>query len=349
MVSDIWVLGATGRTGRAVVARLAAAGAPVVPVGRDHTRLTALGHARVVAGSLDEVLARLAQEAPAVVVNTVGPFDETAVRVARACPPGTHYVDVANELAAVQAVLDLDAEAAATGRVFVTAAGFGALATESALLHVCAGQPVPALVRVDAVPSVAMEAGTVGTALAGSILGGLPAGGFRVARGRLTRDRVGSAADRFSTPDGDEVTTGSLPSGELLTAWRGSGATSVVAASAMAPTGPVTRLIPALGLVLRVPGLTRLTVRGLARVPVRAAVRPRVHSWARARVSWRDGAERVGWLRAEDALDFTAAATAEVALRLARGEGRPGAHSPGELFGPDVAVAAGGEFVALSA
>jgi short subunit dehydrogenase-like uncharacterized protein len=348
VAGDIWVLGATGRTGRAVAARLQAAGASVVLVGRDRARLSELGGSRVIAGSLDEVLTRLTDEAPAVVVNTIGPFDETAVRVARACPPGTSYVDVANELAAVQAVLDLDAEAVATDRVFVTAAGFGALATESVLLHVCAGRPTPARVRVDAVPSVAMEAGTVGTALAGSLLGGLPAGGFRVAGGRLARHRVGSAADRFSTPDGDAVTTGSLPSGELLAAWRGSGADSVVAASAMVPTGPVTRLVPVAGLLLRVPGVTGVAVRGLARVPTKAADRPRAHSWARAKVSWADGSERVGWLQADDAMDFTAGAAAEVAMRLARGEGRPGAHTPGALFGPEVAVAAGGEFVTLS-
>jgi short subunit dehydrogenase-like uncharacterized protein len=349
MADEIWVLGATGRTGRAVAARLHAAGATVVLAGRDRTRLDAvaagLPGARVRVGSLEEVLARLSQEAPAVVVNTVGPFGETAVRVARACPPGTHAVDVANELAAVQGVLDLDGEAAATGRVFVTAAGFGAMATESVLLHGCVGQPAPARVRVDAIASVATEAGTIGASLAGSILGDLPAGGRRVEHGRLTSDRVGSAADRFDTPDGDRVSTGSLPSGELLAAWRGSGAESVVAASAMVPTGPVTRLVPAVGLLLRVPGASRLAIRGLARVPMKAADRPRVHSWARARIEWADGTVRVGWLRCGDALDFTAAAAAEVALRLARGEGRPGAHTPAALFGPEIAVAAGGEFL----
>jgi len=35
----------------------------------------------------------------------------------------------------------------------------------------------------------------------------------------------------------------------------------------------------------------------------------------------------------------------EVAQRLAKGEGRPGAFTPARLFGPDVALAAGAEFV----
>ena len=346
MGSEIWVLGATGRTGRAVVARLHALGTSVVPVGRDAERLAqVLPGARTVVGDLDAVLAAVGREAPAVVVNTVGPFTATAVRVARACPPGTHYVDVANELPAAQALLDLDAEAAATGRVLVCAAGFGAVATESVLLHLCAGRPTPARVRVDAVASVAGEAGRVGAALAGSILGGLPDGGRRVSGGRLTRDRVGAHAERLTTPDGDVVVSGSLPSAELLAAWQGSGAAEVVAASALVPTGAVTRLVPAAGLLFRVPGVAALAIRGLARVPVTAGDRPRPHSWAHARVEWTDGEVREGWLRAGDGMDVTAAACAEVAVRLARGEGRPGAHTPGALFGPELALAAGAEFV----
>jgi hypothetical protein len=44
-------------------------------------------------------------------------------------------------------------------------------------------------------------------------------------------------------------------------------------------------------------------------------------------------------------MDFTIAVASEVAMRLARGEGRPGAFTPGELFGTELAIAAGGTFV----
>jgi hypothetical protein len=40
--------------------------------------------------------------------------------------------------------------------------------------------------------------------------------------------------------------------------------------------------------------------------------------------------------------DYTASAVAETVTRLLRGEGRPGAWTPGELFGSTVARAAGG-------
>ena len=72
---------------------------------------------------------------------------------------------------------------------------------------------------------------------------------------------------------------------------------------------------------------------------------PRTSSWGHARVEWSDGTVREGWLRVGDGTDFTAAVAAEVTQRLLRGEGRPGAHTPGSLFGPELAEAIGGEFV----
>ena len=44
-------------------------------------------------------------------------------------------------------------------------------------------------------------------------------------------------------------------------------------------------------------------------------------------------------------MDFTTAVTAEVAQRLFKGEGQPGAYTPGALFGPELAEAVGGEFL----
>jgi hypothetical protein len=42
---------------------------------------------------------------------------------------------------------------------------------------------------------------------------------------------------------------------------------------------------------------------------------------------------------------FTATVVAEVTRRLVLDEGRPGAFTPGALFGPDLAVHAGGQFI----
>ncbi|GAA0424201.1 membrane protein [Acrocarpospora corrugata] len=348
MTGDIWVLGATGRVGREAVERLQQTGAEVVVAGRNRERLTQMSpDARAVTGSLEEVCARLATEAPTVVINTVGPFAVTAPQVARACPPGTHYLDVANELSAFELLHGMDREAAATGRTLVSGAGFGVLATESILLHLLAGEEKPSRVRVDAVASVAIEPGALGEALAATIVHTLLDGGREVRQGRMVRARAGGSAERLTTPDGDVVTTASLGSGELFAAWQASGAPSVIGASALVPASPAVRAaLPAIIRVLRLPGLAGFATRRLARITTTTAKeRPRRSSWARARVEWPSGRVREGWLRTGEGMAFTVGAVTEVAQRLAKGEGHPGAFTPARLFGPEVALAAGAEFV----
>lgn len=350
-MDEIWVLGATGRTGRAVSARLHKTGARLVLVGRDGARLRALADELgadlpVVAGPLEQVLAGMGRAAPGVVVNTVGPFTSTAVLVLAACPPPTHYVDVANELAAVTGTLERHEHAAGTGQTFVTGAGFGVLATESVVLQLCQGQPAAARVRVDALASVALEAGVVGPALAGTIVDSLAAGGGRVRAGRVVPAQPAGDLERLTTPDGVSFSSVSAPTGELVAAWRASGASEVVAGSGLLPSGRAVRaVLPALTVLTRAPAVRRLATAGLARVPLKTQDRPQEFSWAHARVEWDDGRVREGWLRTGDGTDFTADVTAEVTRRLVLGEGRPGAYTPGALFGPTLAVAAGGEFV----
>ncbi|HEX2913162.1 MAG TPA: hypothetical protein VH186_20335 [Chloroflexia bacterium] len=351
MNDEVWVLGATGRTGRAVGTLLHKKGIPLVLVGRDRARLnnfvTELGGApRILEGSLDSAFARLAADTPAVVVNTVGPFTATSLKVAQACPPGTHYVDVANELVAVENILKLDRQAAKTNQVLVTGAGFGVMATESVVLRLCKDQPRPARVRVDALASVASEPGVLGAALVASIVEVLAFGGREVRQGRLVRSRVAGHYARLTTPNGENLAAGSGPSGELIAAWHASKAESVISASSFVPSNAFLRFIlPAFLPILRLSFIRRLAVNRGARVPLHAQERPRPYSWGHARAEWSDGRVREGWLQAGDGMDFTAAVAAEVTLRLLKGESRAGSYTPGALFGPDLAEAAGGKFI----
>lgn len=344
---EIWVLGATGRSGRRIVAELTGADATPVPVGRDAARLAAAfpqAVRTVVAGSVDAVVARIRAERPTVVVNTVGPFSETAERVARACLPGSHYLDLANDVQSFSEVLDLHERAVSAGRTLVPGAGFGTAATESVVAALCAGAPEPERVRTDMVPSLAGEDGTIGEALAASIVDGVPGGGRRYVGGHLERVTPGHDSELLTLPDGTRVTTAGMPFGELVAARRTSGAPSVVAASTLAPTGgPVRALLPVAGLVLSAGPVRGLARRRLAAVRTRARERPREHSYAHARAEWADGTVREGWLTLGDASDFTAAVAAGVARRLAEGRGLPGAHTPVAALGTGIVEAAGGE------
>lgn len=184
-VVEVFVLGGTGRTGRAVADALAQDGLQPVLIGRDEDRLRAgardRGHRTLVAPGAEAMAAAIRTAGPAVVVNTVGPFTLTAGPVVDAClAAGSDYVDVANDLAAVSQLLARHGEAERAGRTLVTGAGFGVTATESVVVRLCRddarGGTQAARVRVDMVPSLALQAGRLGEALAGTLVEGLPGG-----------------------------------------------------------------------------------------------------------------------------------------------------------------------------
>jgi short subunit dehydrogenase-like uncharacterized protein len=350
---EVWVLGATGRTGRAVAARLAADGVPPVLVGRSRERLRRVGAVLglaeepkvVVAGTSEAIAAEVARQRPAVVVNALGDYARNALPIVRACLPGGHYVDLAADLPAMLQLAGLHQEAQDAGSTLVTGAGFGVMGTQAVVAKLGEGRPAPSRVHVDAVPSVAGEAGRLGEALAASLVDVVTTGGRRYVGGRLVRRRLGSDTYPLTLPDGDTVTSVGIPSGELYAAQVVSGAPDVIAASTLVPPAPVVRaLLPVVGALLRVPALRRLAISRLARVEGEARPGPREHTWGHAVVTWPDGTVREGWLRAGDAMDFTAAVAAGVVERLVRGEGKPGAWTPAAAFGPELAVEAGATF-----
>jgi len=357
MENEVWILGGTGRSGRAITAELLSRGVSPVLAGRDAARLKDAarpgGSRTVVAGSVDEIAAEIRRQRPAVVINTIGPFTTTAVPIARACLPGSDYIDLANDVAAVLATLGLNGAAVDAGRTVVTGGGFGVTASESVVVTLCQGRPAPARVRVDMIPSLETEDGVIGEALAGTILDGLPGvtgggryEGRRYRGGRLVAARIGGEVTHLTLPDGARVTTASIPLGELIAAQRASGAPSVVAASSEMPSSPVARVVMPLAIALLNVGPVRNFAKSrLARVKLKARTRPRPYSWGHARVEWADGTAREGWLRVGDAQVFTGAVPAEVARRLLAGEGREGAFTPAALFGPSLALACGGEYV----
>lgn len=359
-MAEIWILGGTGRVGRGVADALARGGDSVVLVGRDAGRLSAAasdrGHGTYVAPTLEAAAAGLREARPAVVVNTIGPFTRTGPPVVDAClAAGSHYVDLANDLVAVPALLARRADAERAGRTLVTGAGFGVAATESVVTWLCApeGGRRAARVRTDMLPSLALQAGPLGEALAGTLVGGLPGvpgggrfEGRRVVDGRLAAAPIGGAVVELVTPDGDHVSTGLMPLGELVAAQRASGAPVVESASSEVPHSRVVRLVlPVASNLLAIAPLRRFAARRLAAVRFAERPAPRAHSWGHAVVTWEDGTTVEGWLRLGEAQAVTDAIAAEVARRLLRGDGRPGAFTPAALFGTELATAVGGEYL----
>ncbi|MFJ9179315.1 hypothetical protein [Streptomyces sp. NPDC102360] len=352
--SEIWILGATGRVGRAVAARIVAAGTVPVLVGRDTDRLRKaaadLGldadSKIVVASGADAMAAEITRQRPAVVVNTIGNYAESAVPLARACMPGGHYVDQANDPTAFHRLCALHDEAVAAGSTLVTGAGFGVVGTEAVVARLCENRPVPSRVRVDAVASAAVEEGLLGAALATGIVDTFATGGRRYEGGHLVKTRLGGEVHQLTLPDGEPMSSVGVPSGELIAAHRVSGAPSVSATSGLVPGSPAVRAaLPLVSAILRIRAVRTFAINRMSGIKAKAAPRPRPHTWGHAVITWTDGTVREGWLRTGDAMDFTAAVAAQTALQLAEGKARPGAHTPSAALGTSLAITAGADFV----
>lgn len=349
--TEIWVLGATGRFGREAARILVRQGADVVLVGRDHARLEAvrseIGASRVVVGGDVAAMAdAITEQRPSVVLNTVGPFSQTAPRIVDACLPHSSYVDIANDYNSASTLVSMHDAAVAAGRTLVTGAAFGVVGTEAPLRVLCDDHPGPVRVRVDSAASLTLQAGRLGEALAATILETIPNGGRRIRRGELIRAGLGSLQETLHFPDGTDARAGAWPSGDLLAAHRASNAPDVVAASTeMAMGGAVRALLPIAAALLRVRMVRRFLTKRLANMRLTDKPMPRPSTWGRAWAQWDDGTTRTAWLRAGDTNDFTAAVPAFVALHLSRGEARHGAGTPVEMAGLGIVAEAGGEIL----
>lgn len=127
---SITVYGATGHTGRFVVAELLARGWTPILSGRDSEGLRRLGMAfpgldQRVAAIEDAPALDRALDGAAAVINAAGPFMDTAAPlVDAALRAGVHYLDTAAEQAATLATFERSGEARAAGVVLMPAMAF---------------------------------------------------------------------------------------------------------------------------------------------------------------------------------------------------------------------------------
>jgi short subunit dehydrogenase-like uncharacterized protein len=345
----IWILGATGKGGRAIASELIVNDADVVLIGRDHDRLATVaaslgGHNRtILSPGPAELIALIAAEKPTVVVNTIGPFGETSAPLARAClAAGSHYVDLANELPPVQALLNMDADAKREGVTLVTGAGFGVLATEALVIELVSGRPAAARATVAALPAV----DGLGSAVLSSVIDAVAYGGRRYRDGHLLRTRLGAEHAWIPLPDLPAIQCLAVPTGELEAAHRASGADDVIAFSSEVPSGRTVRaVLPVLSALLAARPIRAGAQRLVNRARLTPPAKPGDISWAYARLEWPDGTHREAWLRTGEGYGFTARVAAHTATRISEGQGVPGAFTPGALFGADLARDAGARII----
>ena len=136
------VYGASGYTGRLIVAEARARGLDVIAAGRSRERLARLG-APVRIAAIDDPAALAAAFAGAgVVVNAAGPFHLTAAKVAAAClHAGAHYLDVGGEGPVFEALTRFDEPARRAGVMVMPGAAYVMAASDALAAHVARRLP----------------------------------------------------------------------------------------------------------------------------------------------------------------------------------------------------------------
>jgi hypothetical protein len=244
------------------------------------------------------------------VLTTVGPFVRHAAAVLGAClDTRVGYLDIANELTAVRAVLQRDADAKAGGVTVVTGAGFGPAGSESLVLGLVeALGETPAVVRVATAPANSHASVGVRETIAAM----LREGARTYVDGSLVGAPFGTGATVLDFGGARRLMLPG-PAGDLEAARLASGAPNVSAYFAD-------------------PG-QRVDGDGF--------------SYAYAEVVAESGRRLAAQLRVDDGVGAGAAVAAEVARRVLAGA-PAGAWTPGRLFGRGLfPVATGATVTAL--
>ena len=319
LTSDVLLLGAAGNSGRLIAAELAARGLSVRLAGRRRGPLEDLARILAADGATADVRtvdagdpASLADSIAGVgvVLSTIGPFARLAGPVIDACLAATvPYVDIANEWPAVRGLLDRDEQARAHAVTLVTGAGFGPAATETLVLRLVEQMGVvPDLVRVAAAAGVTRQSDGVRQTFQESLSQGVA---LTYRRGQVVQEALGSGATVL-TFGGAQRQMLPGPVGDLETARLASGAANVVAYIA----NP-------------------------------AADRSGTDSYTWAEVSGPDGHTLTAELHTGEGVRATAAIAAETTRRVLAGA-RPGAWTPGQLFGAALVTEATGAQVTVN-
>jgi short subunit dehydrogenase-like uncharacterized protein len=319
LTSDVLLLGAAGNSGRLIAAELAARGLSVRLAGRRRGPLEDLARILAADGATADVRtvdagdpASLADSIAGVgvVLSTIGPFARLAGPVIDACLAATvPYVDIANEWPAVRGLLDRDEQARAHAVTLVTGAGFGPAATETLVLRLVEQMGVvPDLVRVAAAAGVTRQSDGVRQTFQESLSQGVA---LTYRRGQVVQEALGSGATVL-TFGGAQRQMLPGPVGDLETARLASGAANVVAYIA----NP-------------------------------AADRSGTDSYTWAEVSGPDGHTLTTELHTGEGVRATAAIAAETTRRVLAGA-RPGAWTPGQLFGAALVTDATGAQVTVN-
>ncbi len=327
------VYGANGYTGRLIAQVAGRRGERPVLAGRSAEKLEALARElglehRVVGLDDQERLCEALGDVDAV-VHCAGPFSETSEPMVDAClATGTHYVDITGEIDVFERIFTRDGEAQRAGVVLLPGAGFDVVPTDGIAARLAQELPDAVELELAFVVGGGMSPGTMKTTVAG-----ITTGGRARVDGSLVTVAVGHRSRVVEFPSRPRR-VGSVPWGDLSTAFRSTGIATITtytvmpdfAGTAQNLLAPVFRSAVAQDMARRfiglLPGPSEKTRDG-----------SQCEVWGQVRNA--AGRQLSMTLTGPNAYQLTADSAVRAVTKLLAGAATPGAHTPSTAFGPD--------------
>jgi short subunit dehydrogenase-like uncharacterized protein len=339
MRGDLLIYGATGYTGKLLARAAAECDLHPILAGRDAAKLRAVADPlrlryRVVAtgdarGQLD------ALGDISVLLNAAGPFSTARPWVDACLRTGTHYLDLAGEIAVFGELERRDAEARGKNIMLMPGVGFLVVASDCLAAHVAARLPGAHRLRIGTSRSLLLSRGSLKTMI------GLVAGTVTIRRnGALTPVELGAVERELDYGQGPRLSTAmSMP--ELMTAFHTTGIENIDAyVEVSSLERSALQAAARMAWLVRNP-LSQTLLQTQVELLPEGPSPDEAERGGRAVVveaDDRSGRTVCSRLRTPEAYRFTAAAALAIAARVLRGELQPGFQTPARMYGADLVL-----------
>lgn len=336
--SRLFIYGATGYTGRLVVAEALRAGLRPVPGGRDPEKLSALasrtkadaGLETRTVGLDDPAALAAALEDVSVVLHCAGPFSRTALPMYDAClKTGTHYLDITGEIDVFEALAARDAEAADAGIMVMPGVGFDVVPSDCLIADLARRHPGGRTLRLGLAARSGASRGTMRTIVEGI-------GNFRIRRdGVIRRVRPGRLRYAFDFGSPPQAAIVSVL-GDVSTAFHSTGIPNIETyLQATRTFVRLTRLLRGFGPFLAARTGQALMNRLLDRGPEGPSESQRrtAHAILVAEIEDAEGKRAAARVRTPDPYGFTATTAVAIARRALAGDLKVGYRTPSSAYG----------------
>jgi saccharopine dehydrogenase (NAD+, L-lysine-forming) len=324
-----WMLyGANGYTGELIAELAVRRGLRPVLAGRSAEKIAPLAERLGLehrAFGLDDIVL----DDVDLVVHCAGPFSATSKPMVDAClAAGAHYVDITGEIDVFEAVAQRDEEAKAANVVLLPGAGFDVVPTDCVAAMLAAELPGATHLDLAFIAGGGASAGTATTSVEATA-----AGGRARVDGELRSVRIGhrrrSAEFRSGTRD-----VGSIPWGDVSTAYRSTGIPNITAFSVLPGlAGPLQALFAPILRTQLVQNFSKALAQRVGGPDEAARGKTRSEIWGE--VSDAEGHKVSLAITTPNGYDLTADSVVRTVQRLLEGGTPAGTHTPSSAFGAD--------------